>query len=174
MEKSQMVDLLDQKHDLLISWLESHPEEKWIKGPDGKWTTGQHIRHLIQSIQPLNKAITLPKFFLKYKFGLSNRDTRSYEMLVQKYQQKVATLSNTVSPFSQNMKVPSISEKQNLIKSLEKEKNTLQRKIQKCNESHLDTYILPHPLLGRMPIREMVMFTGYHTEHHYKILKEKY
>ena len=41
----------------------------------------------------------------------------------------------------------------------------------KFSVSDLDTYLLPHPLLGKMTIREISLWTAYHTEHHYKILK---
>ena len=44
----------------------------------------------------------------------------------------------------------------------------------KLSEKDLDKYILPHPLLGRMPLREMLFFTIYHTQHHTNSIKELY
>jgi hypothetical protein len=31
--------------------------------------------------------------------------------------------------------------------------------------------ILPHPLLGKITIREMLYFTAYHVQHHENIIK---
>lgn len=174
MNKPQIVDLINQKHDALFQWLQNHDGSKWEKGPEGKWTTGQHIKHLHQSMQPLNKVLKVPKMFLSYKFGVSNRATRSYDELVSKYQSKVHQMDGVVSPYSKNLTVPMLSEKATLINMLNDEKEIMLKKFDKWNEPNLDKYIVPHPLLGRMPFREMFMFMGYHTEHHHKILAKKY
>jgi len=36
----------------------------------------------------------------------------------------------------------------------------------KWNESDLDVYLLPHPLIGKLTIREMLFFTIYHNLRH--------
>lgn len=174
MQKEDIIATLQQKHGDLITWAQAHPDEKWILGPDGKWTTGQHIVHLIQSVKALNRAMSFPKFLLKYKFGISNRSSRSYEVVVQKYQDKLASVGNVVSPFSKNLPLPKVSEKSMYLNRLEDQYKQLAKKVSGWNEKSLDRYIVPHPLLGRMPFREITMWTGYHAEHHHKILKEKY
>ena len=35
----------------------------------------------------------------------------------------------------------------------------------------LDKYVLPHPLLGKVTLREMLYFTIHHNEHHLELLK---
>ena len=39
-------------------------------------------------------------------------------------------------------------------------------RIDSFSEKDLDNYILPHPLLGKLTIREMLFFTIYHVQHH--------
>lgn len=34
------------------------------------------------------------------------------------------------------------------------------------SETQLDSYLLPHPVLGRVTVREMLMFTLFHFDHH--------
>ena len=94
MKKDEIIDLLDKEHQDLFDWLEGQPDENWVKGPEGKWTTGQHVLHLVDAI--------------------------------------------------------------------------------KWKDTDLDTLILPHPLLGKMPIREIVMWTAHHTAHHTRTLIENY
>ena len=93
MTKIDIIDDLIQKHQSLYEWLKKHPDEKWTKGPKDKWNTGEHIVHLIQSEKALNKALWLPKFYLKYKFGVNNRENRTYAQIVQKYQDKLTAHS---------------------------------------------------------------------------------
>ena len=58
--------------------------------------------------------------------------------------------------------------KNKLIKAVDR----LCKKIDKYNEKQLDYYILPHPLLGKLTVREMLYFTIYHVEHHQKSMLE--
>ncbi|WP_420574208.1 DinB family protein [Kordia sp.] len=174
MTKKQVIDILNQKHEVLYEWLQNHPNQSWIKGPQGKWNTGEHIVHLIQSERALNKALLLPRFYLKYKLGTNNRENRTYQEIVEKYQKKLADNPGAVANISKKMPEIKLTNKHSYISKLDKEKKKLIKRFQKWNERDLDIYLLPHPLMGRMTIREIVIWTAYHTEHHYKILQSKY
>ena len=89
MNKTNIADLLEVKHQILFDWLAKQPKDIWEKGPDKKWTTGQQIQHLVDSLQALNNALSYPRFFLKYKFGICNRATRNYETVATNYQKKL-------------------------------------------------------------------------------------
>ena len=39
-------------------------------------------------------------------------------------------------------------------------------------EKDLDFYVLPHPLIGKLTLREMLFFCIYHVQHHHKITQE--
>ena len=65
MDKLDISDLLEANHKELFDWLNKQPEENWEKGPKDKWTTSQHIQHLVDSLQLLNNALSYPKFILK-------------------------------------------------------------------------------------------------------------
>lgn len=174
MTKAEVVDALNQKHQTLFEWLRNHPDQNWIHGPQDKWNTGEHIVHLIQSENALNKALLLPKFYLKYKFGTNNRDNRTYHEIVKKYQDKLANNPGAVANISRKMPIITLENKNSYISKLDKEKKKLIKKFQNWTEHDLDTYLLPHPLMGRMTVREIVFWTVYHTEHHYNNLKSNY
>ena len=174
MKKTEVIRLVEEKHQILYDWLDSHPDEKWPMGPEGKWNTGEHVVHLLQSEKALNKGLGFPKFILKYKFGINNRENRTYDQIVKKYQDKLVEYSGAVADISKQMPAISPANKSSFISKLDQEKVKLIKKFQKWNEPDLDTYLLPHPLLGRMTIREIVIWTAYHIAHHYEILKSKY
>jgi len=175
MTKKEISNLLTQKHQDLYAWLKKHPLDKWEMGPSNKWTTGQHILHLIQSEKPLNLALKLPRLVLKYRFGKCNRPQRNYDQIVEKYNEKLKSIpKNAVSPFSNNMIVPTELQKQQFIDKLETEHQKMQKLFDKWKDKDLDSYIVPHPLLGKMTLREIVMWTAYHTECHLNTLNEKY
>lgn len=175
MDKKAIADLLEEKHKSLFNWLENHDNENWQKGPEDKWTTGQHALHLLQSIKMLNKGLGMPKFLLKYKFGKANRDVRDYNTVINRYQERLKNVdTNAVFSPSRNMKIPELNEKPSIINKLKNENKRLQSKLNKISDKHLDTVILPHPLMGKMPLREIIMWTAHHVEHHTNTLKDKY
>jgi len=55
--------------------------------------------------------------------------------------------------------------------NLTNEMKWLFSKLDKFTENELDRYILPHLLLGKLTLREMLFFTIYHIEHHEKLIK---
>jgi len=174
MDKDDIADLIEAKHTELITWLENQPEDSWTKGPENKWTTGQQTLHLLQSIVPLNNALSMPKFLLRFKFGKANRPVRTYDAIVKRYQERLQDAKGKTYKGSQNMKVPTLADKQYLLNRLQTEEKKLQYKTRKISDKNLDALVLPHPLMGKMPVREIIMWTAHHVEHHTKILKEKY
>ena len=54
-------------------------------------------------------------------------------------------------------------------KSLQKLGKLVQKlcgRLSKYTEEEFDQYILPHPLMGKLTLREMLYFTIYHVQHH--------
>ncbi|MDO6597500.1 DinB family protein [Oceanihabitans sp. 2_MG-2023] len=175
MNKEDIVSNLEEKHTTLLNWLQNQEDDKWQKGPEGKWTSGQQALHLLQSIKPLNDALSMPKILLKFKFGKANRDLRDYDTIVNRYHERLKNVKGSTFKGSQNMKTPTLSEKEYILNRLQVENKKLQYKtLKRWNDKQLDSYILPHPLMGKMPVREIIMWTAYHIEHHTKILQEKY
>lgn len=175
MNKEDIVTILEEKHKIIIDWLHNQEKDKWQEGPEGKWTSGQQALHLLQSIKPLNDALSMPKFLLKFKFGKSNREVREYDAIVKRYQERLIDAKGKTYKGSRNMKIPALDEKEYILNRLQVENKKLQYKtLKRWSDKQLDTYILPHPLMGKMPVREIIMWTAHHVEHHTKILQDKY
>ena len=174
MDKLEIVDLLEVKHHELFEWLNKQPNENWEKGPKEKWTTGQHILHLINSLQLLNNALSYPKFILKYKFGTCNRPLRDYKTVAKKYNEKLEKNQDRARKFNQKLKKPLLEERERLLTKFQIQQKKLQYKTKKISDKNLDTLVIPHPLMGKMTIREIIMWTAYHTQHHTETLKLLY
>ena len=174
MEKQEIIELLERKYRDLYTFLEQQATDKWEQVPDGKWTTGQHILHLIQSAYYLNKGLSYPKFVLRYKFGKSNRTPRGYDAIIKRYNERLEGVKGITFGPSKNMRVPTLEERSELIDQLKTHENKLKKIVLKWKDTHLDNLLLPHPLMGRMPVREIIMWSAYHVEHHLTTLKNNY
>ncbi len=170
-DKPQIIAALNEKVDAFNQYISSLNKEEFEASPNEKWSAGQNIDHLIRSIKPLQTAYRLPKFALSVMFGKTNRPSRTYDELVIKYKTKLAAGGRASGPFIP----PAIGfeKKTELIKKYAAQKRRLIEKIKKQSEADLDIYILPHPLLGKLTLREMLYFTIHHNEHHLELLKSR-
>ncbi|HET6723774.1 MAG TPA: DinB family protein [Chitinophagaceae bacterium] len=169
--KPQIIFALNQKIDAFNNYIEPLSKEQFEATPNGKWSAGQNLDHLIRAIKPLQLAYRLPKFALMVLFGRTNRPSRTFDELVTKYKTKLAAGGKASGPF-----IPpliSFDKKEALIRKYREQKEKLIAKVERQNEKDLDTYILPHPLLGKVTLREMLYFTIHHNEHHLESLKNR-
>lgn len=44
--------------------------------------------------------------------------------------------------------------------------------LQNWSEEELETYNCPHPVLGKITVREILYFTIYHVQHHHETIKK--
>jgi hypothetical protein len=65
-----------------------------------------------------------------------------------------------------------IEHKERLVKKVNYIVDQLSSKVNHFSEDQLDTLLLPHPLLGKLTLREMLYFTIYHVGHHEKSIRE--
>jgi len=169
MTNREIADLLQKNHQQFIDLVNGLNEEAFCYAPINKWSAAQQLDHLIRSVQPVNMAFALPKIILQLLFGKANRPSKTYEELIAKYQNKIQEGAKASGRF-----IPprvDFTQKEKLIKRLEGLVNSLSHKTIKQSETALDLYILPHPLLGKITLREMLYFTAYHVYHHQTIVE---
>ena len=169
--KIEIIEALDKNVNAFNEFILPLGKEEFENTKDGKWSAGQNLDHLILAIRPLQPAFSLPKFVLKVLFGKANRPSGSYEAVVEKYKSKLAAGGKASGRFIP--KAILLNEKDSVVKKYDRQKEKLIKKIKKQSEEKLDNYILPHPLLGKITLREMLFFTIYHNEHHLQIVTQR-
>jgi len=170
--RDEIVAGLDGRFGEVADWFAAREEETFCRGPAGKWTEGQHLDHLVRSVKPLNLALRLPKVALKMQFGTAKGPSETLEALTVRYEGLLADGGKASGQF-----VPpdvALEDKEKLIERLRSEGKKLVEAAGKWSEEDLDKYVLPHPLLGKLSVRDMLMFTYMHMQHHLDILKRDY
>ena len=135
---------------------------------EGKWNFEEQVVHLTKSIKPLSSGLKLPVFIFRWKFGKPNRRVRTFDEVVEKYLTKLPNLVGANPNFAPKKEKPVPREV--ALAAYEKESEKLYKAIATWDEWQLDNFLVPHPLLGKMMIREILYFTIYHTQHHFMIL----
>ena len=170
MTKDKIAEVLQTDHGQFIQQVQQLKAIDFCYAPEEKWSAAQQLDHIVKSVSPVNMAMGLPKFILKWKFGTANRPSKTFDELVEKYNWKLLEGGKASGRF-----VPApvtVEEKEKLLAELNKTVSNLCRKTGKHSEDALDTYILPHPLLGKLTLREMLYFTAYHVEHHRRLVEK--
>lgn len=165
MNKSELIALLETNHQTFIQLMEGMSAADFEKQVAGKWTAGQQLEHILRSVSPVSLAFSLPGFVLRLVFGKANRPSRSYEELVAKYHAALQKGGKASGRFEVKSPVP-IQNRNSLVTALKRTVLQLSRLSTNKSETALDNYILPHPLLGKLTLREMLYFTAYHVQHH--------
>jgi DinB superfamily len=167
--KEDILKGIEQNYSLFLEAISSFSEQKFAQiPPDGKWSVGQHLDHLIRSTKPLNMVLDFP--IILRIFGKANRPSRSFDELVAKYQGVLEAGGVATGRY-----IPAIilgEQKKKMMSELEKQKLKLKKNIDSWSESLLDRVVIPHPLIGKLTAREMMFFTIYHTSHHLKIIQK--
>lgn len=141
---------------------------QFSESPNSKWNAGQTLDHLCRSVSALRNGMQLPRFIFSFLFGKAGRSSCTYDELVAAYIKKLDEGGRAHGRYLPQ----SIPFEMRRVKtaSLIKAARSICRSLALYNEQQLDRYILPHPLLGKISIREMMYFTIYHAEHHHIIM----
>lgn len=157
----------------LSSYCNNVDEGVFFKRIDNKWSIAENLQHLTTSTKMTNLALRVPRFVLRLLYGKPNRPSRSYEELVAKYNNKLeagGVASGKYIPKEKeiNKGKDELLDNWNAITA-----KYLSRIKYYWDEESLDQYIVPHPLLGKITIRELMYFTIYHSKHHLKTIRQR-
>ncbi len=171
MNKEQILTASKNTFDSLTVFCSNVNEEFFFEKRTEKWSAAENLQHLVLSTNVSTFAFSLPLFIVKWMAGTANRPSRSYEELVAKYKQKLADGGRASGPFIPKP-IPVGANKEIVIKRwIKATKKYISKLAANRTEEELDKYLVRHPLLGRITLRELCYFTIYHTQHHQQIIK---
>ena len=145
--------------------MNSLTEGQFLFSHNEKWTAGQQFSHIYLTLIPFPKILPSKEFILE-KFGKINRPTWNYDTVIEKY------LTTTLKAPEQYLpEKVAVEEKETISKNLQNSLKNISKLLDQYSDEELDTFVLPHPLLGNLTIREMFYLMSYHATHHLKQTK---
>lgn len=174
-DSSDLATSLEKQGVEIEGFFSSLAESEFFAAQGEYWSPAEHLRHLIKSVRPVVQALEAPKLALRLRFGRSRRGSRTYDEVVASYRQSLAE-GATAGPYA-----PSEGGTDRAADEWRRE--ILERWAALCrqflgafeswDDRSLDRYRLPHPLLGKMTVREILFFTLYHNAHHARRVAER-
>ena len=128
---------------------------------EGRWSFAQNLDHLVRSVTPVARALRLPKMALRFLFGKADASA-TYQEIHDRYKAELRAGAEAPKAF-----VTTRLESQSvLLNRWASAARSLDTALDKWNEEQLDRLRLPHPILGKISVREMLYFTDLHARHH--------
>jgi len=154
-------------------WTEFTTDE-FFRPIGASWSPAEAVRHLTKSTRPVARALRYPKILLRVRFGASGRPSVSYDALRMRYQQALddGGKAGRFAP-SQRSSDDLDAWRHSIMSEFANVQTDLRTAISRWSEKQLDRLQLPHPLLGKLTVREMLFFTLYHLQHHVAVVKRR-
>ena len=117
----------------------------------------------------------MPRLVLGFRFGRHRGPSRSFDEVVDLYRAALAGGAGA-GRFTPSERPEDVApgEWRELVKTTWSHASAaLFEVIGRWSEKALDRYQLPHPLLGKMTVREILYFTLYHNAHHARRIEER-
>ncbi len=148
------------------------PEADFFRRPsEDVWSPGENAIHLVKSVKAVAKGMRLPKLLLRVVFGTAG-SSRTYGEVRELY---LAALAEGAVATGRFVPPPAAGageeSRPRALAGWQRAGDDLVKAMGKWNEAALDLYRLPHPILGKISVREMLFFTHYHDRHHLQIVE---
>jgi len=132
------------------------------------WSPADNVRHLIKSIRPLARGLRIPRLLVLLTFGPALRASRGYAEIRAVYQGALAKGADAgrFAPSPEGPPADPEAWRGEVMRRWREAADSLDEAIVPWSEGFLDRCRMPHPLLGKLTVREMLLFTLYHNLHH--------
>jgi len=132
------------------------------------WSPADNVRHLNKSIRAVTRGLRTPRPLVLLAVGPALRKSRNYAEIGDVYHGVLAGGADAgrFAPSPQEPPADPEAWRADLMSRREAAAKGLEDSLTPWSERALDRCRMPHPLLGKLTVREMLLFTLYHNLHH--------
>jgi hypothetical protein len=166
--KEELVSELRRVEAEARAWWDALPLDEFLAPQGAAWSPADNVRHLVKSQGPVTLALGLPRLLLRVLFGSAPAPSRDLPTLQAAYAAVLAAggQAGRYAPRPAVVRGDPAAWRQALMARSDASGAALVAAALPWTERDLDRLRLPHPLLGPLTVREMLLFTLYHTIHH--------
>ncbi|WP_425290975.1 DinB family protein [Spirosoma linguale] len=170
--KAQEINIQNQLRGdcaAFIKWADTLSDERFMAQVDRKWSVAEVMQHLYLSARPVARLLVGPRDVLN-QWGKPEVPVRGYDEVAQAYKNILATGVKAPAGMSPRPEDTQIG-RSDMVKRFEGIYDDLISAVEVWPLHELDEYCIPHPVLGKLSVREMLYFTSIHTQHHLGLVK---
>ena len=151
------------------------PDEEFVAPLGAAWSPADHVRHLTKSVRAVATGMRVPRLLLRLLYGSPSRVSLAYDVLVAKYHAALRDggRAGRYAPAPRAVTGSPADYRRTLLDLHRREVHELARLTLAWSRRQVDGIRLPHPLLGKLTVREMLMFMLYHNQHHLYVVARR-
>ncbi len=170
----QIAATLERVQEEGVAYWSAFDTSEFFAKIDGHWSPAENVRHLIKSIRPVAKALTMPGLVLRFMFGWPRRNSTPWPEIQARYLALLDAGGKAGRFARSEREEPDLEAgRARIMAQFVQANRDLRAALAKWSDRSLDRYQLPHPLLGKLTLREMLIFTAYHQVHHLDGVKRR-
>jgi len=156
-------------------WRRCSDGQFFAAAANGGWSPARNVTHLVDSLSAVARALRLPRFVPRLLFGAARQPSRSFEEVVLAYRSALADGAGAggYTPREVSAGDDPAATRQRLLARWQAALPALSAAIVRWDEAALDRIRLPHPILGKLTVREMLHFSLYHVAHHANVVAQR-
>ncbi len=165
--RREIIEALEAAHEVGVQYWSGFSTPEFFAQIGAHWSPAEHVRHLTRAMTPLLPVLRVPRMALRMMFGRAARPSRSLGALESQYAKALAA-GGTAGRFAPppDHATADLVRRNEIMDAHSETLRGLTQAMEKWTEAQLDAYRLPHPLLGKLTVREMMFFTLLHNQHH--------
>jgi hypothetical protein len=170
--RDELLDAFQRQESESVAYWSGFDTPTFFRRIGPSWSPAETVRHLIKATRPVVKALGLPRIVLRLMFGRPRRASVDYDGLCNRYSRLLAEggQAGRFAPSAQTQPDPE-AWRAEILRNFSRVNRELRGATARWPDGKLDTYQLPHPLLGKLTVREMLFFTLHHHGHHVDVVQ---
>ena len=168
---AQIADALVALEDESHAFFATLPAATFFAPQGDRWSPSEHARHLTKSVGAVAKGLAAPRIVIRLLYGLHHGPSRDLATVQTVYRERLAKGASAGGFAPEPRPVPAdlTAGRAATLERFRGAGADLRRALATWPEPALDRLHMPHPLLGKLSVREMCLFTLYHNAHHVRL-----
>lgn len=173
--RRDLIEALEAAHESAVEYWSDFETPEFFAPIGSHWSPSEHVRHLTRAMTPLLPALRMPRSALRLLFGAVATPSRSYDAIEAAYAQALAAggTAGRYAP-SPERSTPDSMRRDAIMDAHSETLRGMTQALERWTEAQIDAYRLPHPLLGKLTVREMMLFTLIHNQHHVQVAQRRW
>ena len=166
--RDEICAAVKQLHADSVPYWSSFSTKAFLSPIGDAWSPAENVRHLTKSMRAVSRGLKLPRLLVRIRFGTSSRPSRSFEQIREAYRATLARggKAGDFTPSPRPTPVDAEAERAQIMAYHAAAVGELCSLASRWSERDLDRLQFPHPLMGPLTVREMLLFMLYHNSHH--------
>ena len=172
--REQIRDALIDQEEEIAEYLGGLSIEEFFADQGRHWSPAGHMRHLNKSVRAVANGVRQTRIALM-AFGRARGGSRSYADVVDTYRAALDAggKAGKFGPSDRASDLPPDEWRLQIMDHWRDSNEQLRTALEGWSEKALDRYRLPHPLIGKLTLRELLFWTLYHNAHHARRIAER-